>query len=93
MGKGNSQSGRLPKRFIPIGGEVERYGNTFVCVEAPPVETLQPYEACRGCWFARTRRDDGLAASCAALQCSKFDRKDGRNVWFVLKEYADGAVK
>jgi len=79
---------RLPRRFIPIGGEVERYGQTFVCVEAPPVEELLPCEACRGCWFARTHRDNRIS-NCSALQCSKFDRKDGRNVWFVLKEYAN----
>ena len=89
MGRSSRGSARLPRRFIPIGGEVERYGETFVCGPAPPPGELEPCDACCGCWFSRTRRNDGLAASCSALQCSRWDRKDGRNVWFKLKEYVD----
>ena len=76
----------LPTRFVPVGKTIIRYGKEFRCVLRPPVEQLTPQEACRGCWFARTHRDDRLTSNCTAIQCTRWDRKDGRNVWFVLVE-------
>lgn len=81
--KGIVRGGKLPQRFIPVGGELERCGRVFVCVERHSVAL--PKDACFGCWFAKTHRDK-LISNCSALQCSRFDRKDGRDVWFVEKE-------
>lgn len=77
---------RLPTRFVPVGKTIKRYGNTFRCVLRPPAEMLSPQDACRGCWFCRTHRDYNLVSNCSAIQCSSFDRKDGKNVWFQLVE-------
>ena len=76
----------LPTRFVPVGKTIVRYGKEFRCVLRPPVETLSPTEACKGCWFAKTHRDDRLVSNCTAIQCSSWDRKDGKNVWFQLVE-------
>ena len=75
---------KLPTKFIPVNRTIARYGRLFKCVLRPPVETLDVQDACKGCWFARTHRDDRLTSNCNAVQCSSFDRKDGKNVWFKL---------
>lgn len=74
---------KLPTRFVPVGKTLNRYGRVFKCVLRPDVSVLDPCEACRGCWFSRTHRDDRLTSNCNAIQCSSWDRKDGENVWFV----------
>ena len=81
---------KLPGRFVPVGGVLSRYGRSFRCVSRPPVASMSPQDACRGCWFARTHRDERLTTNCYAVQCSSFDRKDGRNVWFIDEEDCDG---
>ena len=85
MGKGANNSGRngMPTRFVRIGGEMNRYGRTLVCVRRP--NDLTPADACLGCWFSRGRKDDGAMTNCNDIQCSSQDRMDGNNVWFVLK--------
>jgi hypothetical protein len=70
-----------PTRFLAIGRTITRQGGKFVLrvVARPAAATLQPSEACRGCWFDST-------ACIHRLACSKFDRKDGVSVWFVANK-------
>ena len=77
---------KLPSRFIPVGKTITRYGQTFRCVLRELSPDSPPNEACRGCWFARTHRDERLIANCNAIQCSSWDRRDGKNVWFVPED-------
>ncbi len=77
----NGLSG-LPTRYVPLGGEFVRYGETLVCVRRPG--GLLPTAACKGCWFRRSRIGD-VVINCNDIQCSSFDRMDGLNVWFVRK--------
>ena len=68
------RSMRLPSIFVPVGGEYIYGGVVYRCIKRPNVV---PKDACLGCAFNKPGR------SCpAALQCSKFDRKDGVFVWF-----------
>ena len=64
----------LPSIFVPVGRRIEVGSHTYRCVEAD--RSVLPCDACRGCSFARNRRN------CNKMQCSSFDRKDGRFVWF-----------
>lgn len=67
------RSARFPSIFIPVGGYYTYAGVRYRCVVRPRVV---PRDCCRGCAFER--------CSCpAALQCSRFDRRDHRFVWFV----------
>ena len=69
------RSARLPSIFIPIGGEYVSGGVRYRCVKRPRVV---PRDCCIGCDFSESKR------GCpAALQCSKFDRRDHTFVWFV----------
>jgi len=77
--------GKLPSRFVPVGETIVRYGQSFKCVERPPIDTLHWTDACKGCWFAKTHHDR-MVSNCNAIQCSSWDRKDGKNVWFKLVE-------
>ena len=76
-------SAGLPTRYVSLGDEFERYGVRLVCVRRP--SGLLPTAACKGCWFRRSRIGD-VVINCNDIQCSSFDRMDGRNVWFVRKE-------
>lgn len=69
---------RIPRTDIRIGDVIEREGMKLLCVRRPP--GFQ-HEACEGCVF----RQKNLR--CSGLRCSKFDRGDGENVWFI--EYGD----
>lgn len=73
----------LPTRYVPLGQEFRRYGTTLVCTERP--KGLVPTAACKGCWFRRSKVG-GAVVNCDDIQCSSFDRMDGRNVWFVEME-------
>lgn len=69
------RSMRLPSIYIPVGGEYVCFGKTYRCIARPKVV---PRDCCLGCDLSR------IKYPCpAALQCSKFDRADGRFVWFV----------
>lgn len=70
---------RLPWKFVPVGCTVEVGDECFVCVEAEKVSL--PMDACIGCAFSRGGR------GCKHLQCSPFDRRDHKFVWF--KEVLD----
>ena len=74
---GNTQ--RLPWKYVPVGGVVEVGGVLCRCVERPDVEVPL---ACSGCVFMRP--EYAARNHCAGLKCSKWDRSDGRNVWFEL---------
>ena len=71
----------LPTRFVPFGETFVRYGITLRCVSRDVITC--PRDACRGCWFAKARKRDGRNVNCADIQCSRWDRMDERNVWFV----------
>lgn len=68
------RSMRLPSIFVPIGGDYVYGGVTYRCVRRPHVV---PRDACLGCAFSASGKPCP-----AALQCSKFDRRDGVFVWF-----------
>lgn len=77
----------LPTRYVRLGDEFERYRTTLVCVRRP--DDLHPADACKGCWFARGRKrivGETVLVNCNDIQCSSWDRMDGRNVWFIEKE-------
>ena len=77
----------LPTRYVRLGEEFMRYGVSLVCVRRP--EGLHPGDACKGCWFAKGRKrlcGDTVMVNCNDMQCSSWDRMDGRNVWFIEKE-------
>ena len=78
-----SRNYKLPKEFIPVGAYVDCGGFRYRCIERPPVCGMLPEDACSGCDISRKYR------SCGSLQCSRFDRKDGRNVWFVEASVCD----
>lgn len=78
-------SEKLPTRFVPVGGTISRYGFTLTAVLRPSSAKLLPCEACSGCWFSKARVSDELITNCTDIQCSKWDRMDGRNVWFKLE--------
>lgn len=64
---------RKPMVYVPIGKYIFIGGERFKCVLRPNVV---PIDACLGCAFR--------GRSCPPrLQCSKFDRRDGKFVWFV----------
>lgn len=71
-----------PTRFVPIGHEFVRYGRRLLCVERPK-DTWPPLRACKGCFFRRSEARDGVIINCKDIQCSSFDRRDRKNVWFI----------
>ena len=72
----------LPTRYVRIGCEMHRYGRVLKCVLRP--SGLTPSDACSGCWFSKGRKGgNSTLVNCNDIQCSSFDRMDGKNVWFV----------
>lgn len=74
-------SATLPKRRIQapsswcgVGDTLTVGGRTYRCVEVP--SDTHWSEACSGCDFSRCYRN------CDGVMCSKFDRKDGKFVWY-----------
>lgn len=62
----------LPQRFVPLGEVISIRGARYRCVLREDVGWV---DCCRGCAF--------IGCDCPpSLQCSKFDRRDGNNVWF-----------
>lgn len=69
-----SKAMRLPTIFIPVGGYGDYGGHTYECIIRRDRD-LPPCRTCEGCAF--------VVGNCPPLwQCSKFDRRDKRNVWF-----------
>ena len=77
---------RMPRRFVPVGGYYAKDGVMYECVVRP--EVGRPSDACRGCAFCRTSSSDRW---CLGLQCSKWDRSDGLDVWFVTEDEGEEA--
>lgn len=75
---------RIPRKFVPLGGFYVKGGVMYECVMRPEVD--RPSEACSGCAFCRTSSSDRW---CLGLQCSKWDRSDGLDVWFVTDDDAE----
>lgn len=87
---GNYKFDCLPTRYVPLGGVFTRYGVRLWCVRRPGVESVSG--ACRGCWFSRGRKvinGCSVMVNCNDIACSRWDRMDGNNVWFVE---VDGSV-
>lgn len=82
----NGQRG-LPTRFVKIGDTFERYGTTLKCVRRRG--DLLPKDACKGCWFKAPRdgyKKGEATINCNDIQCSSWDRRDRKNVWFIEKQ-------
>lgn len=65
---------RRPVTFVPVGGLVTVGWRRYRCVEVPV--NIHPADYCRGCDIS------GARSYCSHLQCSKFDRRDGKFVRF-----------
>lgn len=77
------RSATLPTRYVEVGEVVSVGNREFVCVESPRIRCVS--EACSGCDLSR------CYLNCGDIQCGKFDRRDGRFVWF--KETASSLTK
>ena len=73
----DSTTQRLPWKYVPLGETTEIAGVRYRCIERTEVEVPL---ACSGCVFMRPALAN--RNHCAGLKCSKWDRADGRNVWF-----------
>ena len=63
----------LPTRFVEVGELFKVKGKRYRCVLRSKIGAAS--DACRGCAF--------VGGTCPPfLQCSSFDRKDKKNVWF-----------
>ena len=71
----DESAGRLPSKFIPVGGLVDIFGHIYKCVEASGPHKL---DACYGCDIAKSEN-----CTFRVPQCSPFDRSDHKRVWFV----------
>ena len=68
----SDKASSLPSRFVPIGGLIDIRGRVYRCVIRSDVHWV---DCCSGCSLR--------GVDCPSfLQCSKFDRRDGMNVWF-----------
>ena len=74
-GDKDESSVRLPSKFVPVGSRVNIFGKDYVCVEADRCLQCDP---CCGC--------DLSSENCSfrVPQCSPFDRRDKKRVWFKL---------
>lgn len=64
-------------KYVPVGDVLVRYGRSLRCVARPHRGlACVPGDACNGCFFSLAGR------YCDDIQCSSWDRRDGRNVWF-----------
>ena len=64
----------LPSNYVPVGGVIAFCGGRFRCVVRP--EGLHWTDSCLGCGLRR------FSGNCGDYQCSRFDRRDGLNVWY-----------
>ena len=71
----DESAGRLPTRFVCVGDVVTIFGRRYRCVLASRDILTDP---CLGCDL----RD--LACSSKVPQCSPFDRRDHKRVWYKL---------
>ena len=75
---------RLPWKYLAVDSVFEVAGTRYKVVVRPDVEARF---ACEGCAFCAP----GAVARnfCQRMRCSRWDRADGVNVWFV-EEGCDG---
>ena len=71
----DESAGRLPTRFVPVGQMTNIFGRLYRCVEADRRILTDP---CLGCDLRE------VACSSKVPQCSPFDRRDHKRVWFRL---------
>lgn len=64
---------RLPTHYVAIGDVVTVCGHRYRCVKRP-----SGWSICEGCALNKP----GRHCASASLRCSKWDRRDGENVWF-----------
>lgn len=76
LGAGDKAS-RIPRRYIPLGEVYVKDGKAYRCVQRSEVSKVS--HACDGCCFSKSSSPDRW---CLGLQCSRWDRPDGENVWF-----------
>ena len=74
-GDKDESSVRLPQKFVRIGDVVSIFGSDYSCVEASRDILTDP---CYGCDLAR------FNCTSKVPQCSPFDRRDRKRVWFKL---------
>ena len=72
---------KLPTRYIAVGEVLRRYGKELLCEVRPGSLLLPPSCACEGCWFKNSREGNNVI-NCNDIQCSCWDRADGKDVWF-----------
>ena len=92
MERGIYKHSKLPTRFVRVGEVLHRYGKDLICEIRPGSMLMLPCEACEGCWF-KNSRDGSSVINCNDLQCSSFDRVEGKNVWFRALRKPRGATK
>jgi len=68
------RSSALPTKYTDVGDILEIGGHRYECIVARRCSV--PSEACSGCDFSRKYRN------CSDVQCSPFDRRDGKFVWY-----------
>lgn len=73
---------RVPTVWCPVGGTVTVGGVEYRCVPVPAGTDHR--DCCSGCDFSRLYRN------CGQVACSRFDRPDGRFVWYVEAGEGDG---
>ena len=71
----DESAGRLPTRFVMVGQITNIFGRLYRCVEADRDILTAP---CLGCDLRE------IACSSKVPQCSPFDRRDHKRVWFKL---------
>lgn len=71
----DESASRLPVKFVPIGSVTAYKGRMYRCVEARRDILTDP---CLGCDIG------GENCTSKAPQCSPFDRRDRRRVWYKL---------
>ena len=76
-GEKDESAARLPSKFVSVGSVVTINGVSYRCVEASRSMLTDP---CLGC--------DLRDVNCTSKvpQCSPFDRRDRRRVWFKRVE-------
>lgn len=69
----------LPFRYIQLGETVTLGGRTYECVERDAF-SCAPKDVCKGCDLNDEENDVCMGTN---IECSKFDRRDGKNVKFI----------
>lgn len=71
------RSEKLPNRFFRVGETIRLDGVMYEVVERNIPDAMKDRYSltCKGC--------DLQNKPCERLQCSRWDRIDGKNVWFV----------